>query len=348
MRQGWIFVNGIAAILFLAAAGVAHAQQTRPNTAMRAANHFPTPAAHPIRMKPLFAPAVKARILHPGTVPAVRPMHFTPVTTPRVRPITIVPVAMARPFVAAPVVRPIGFPQSTPMARFHMPPASGRLLPEAPPKPTPAMHLLRIRAVSQGSHAQAGSLPALPPGGKLYCSPTTVFYNTGSICFNPDLFTVDPAFYPWGLWSAPAYVNAPGFVPLFEPGLLIRYCPQCAFLAGSVPFATAGLSPPVLPANLWRNSEFHVTATRELPRVTAPRATPALGPPVILVLRNGSNVMVSRYWLGQDWLLHYVTVNGNRGAIPLGALNLESTGARNYARGVTFVLPGWPAPKAKN
>jgi hypothetical protein len=288
---------------------------------------------------------VKAPAIHPSTIPGVRPIGFTPIPTPGVRPIAFAPAPMPGPIVGAPSVRPIGFPAPSAGGRFPIPPASGRLLPAAPPERTPAATLFDEPALS---HAGTGSLAALPPGAKLYCSPTSVLYNTGSICFNPDLFTINPAFYPWGLWSGPAYVNAPGFTPLFEPGLLIRYCAQCAFLAGSAPWGATRLFAPGLPANPWWNSEFHETATRELPFATGAHEAERLGPPVILALRNGSDVLVSRYWLGQDWLLHYVTVNGNRGAIPLGELNLKSTGARNYARGVTFVLPGWPAPRARN
>jgi hypothetical protein len=200
----------------------------------------------------------------------------------------------------------------------------------------------------------AGLPPQEQPTGPLYCSPSSVLYNTGSICFNPQLFTITPAFYPWGLFAPPPFLNVPGFVGPFVPGDFLLYCPYCAY-------ASAGLYPWPSPFQLWLRTtsgagsmygpwppnDFAIFARRS-PPPTHPLPVQPSAPGVILVLKDGTRQLVSRYWLGQDWLLHYVTVTGVREAISLDQLNLSATGAANYERGVTFVLPGWPEPPAKH
>jgi hypothetical protein len=214
-------------------------------------------------------------------------------------------------------------------------------VPKLAAKPLPAIH-----PVSQPP--RVNGIPPLVPGAKLYCSPWSVLYNTGSICFNPDIETINPDFYPWGLFSPPPFVNAPGFVAPIPPGLLIRYCPKCAE-------ESAGLLPGPTPFDRWRQTtsgriagitSYPRFAASAKPAPPAPVAGPS-GPPVLLVLASGTTEMVSRYWLGQDWLLHFITINGSRQAIPLGRLNLKATGAANYERGVTFVIPAWPDPRPK-
>lgn len=248
-------------------------------------------------------------------------------------------------------MRPIR-PVARGIAPFRVPPESRRLV-FAPP---PARK--SVTAVATASHRPsrvAGIPPPIPmPGSRIYCSPNSVLYNMGSVCFNPNLNTIDPAFFPWGLWSPPPFINVPGFISPFVPGLLIRYCPQCAagslkLATGPTPFGEEGLHPRGIPPRIVPRPPYEVTAPPN-PPATAPAAPERafVGPPVTLVLRNGSMMLVSRYWLGQDWLLHFVTVTGERRAIPLNALNLESTGAVNYARGVTFVMPGWPEPRTKD
>jgi hypothetical protein len=240
-------------------------------------------------------------------------------------------------------------------APFRFPPESRRLA-TGPAGAQPAKPLLLPTTASSRLPAGAGVPPPLPPtGSKVYCSPTSAMYNTGSICFNPKLETIDPAFFPWGLWSPPPFINVPGlgFVSPFVPGLLIRYCPQCVdgslrLSTGPTPFGAAGLSPRGLPPDVVPNPALEATTIPEPPSTAPAPDTGVSGPPVMLVLESGDMTLVSRYWLGQDWLLHFVTVTGEQRAIPLDALNLKSTGAVNYARGVTFVLPGWPEPRAKD
>ncbi len=232
-----------------------------------------------------------------------------------------------------------------------LPPAPG--IPESPPPSSGANPIVAGIAARIGNGAPAGppagielapvrEPPAvadtLPPGAKLYCSPLSVLYNTGSVCFNPDLETIDPDFLPWSLYAPPLFLNVRGFVAPYPLGLWIRYCPDCAFKAtqGHLPvFAPAGLPAPATPA-------IQPAQPREAP----PRILPAR-PAIELVLTDGSTVFASRYWLGEDWLLHFVTLDGLRQAIPLGKLNLQATGSANYERGVTFWIPGWPEPKSK-
>ncbi len=176
-------------------------------------------------------------------------------------------------------------------------------------------------------------------------------FNTGSICFNPDTETIDPSFYPWGLYAPPPFINKPGFVAEFRPSLLVQLTPQWTN-------PNAGLFPPESPYDRWRRltagglpfpesqPSFHVAATPT--PVSASQAVKPVGPPVALVDVSGATVLVTRYWLGRDWMLHYISVTGQRGTIPIEELNFKATGAANYARGVVFVIPGWPEPQANH
>ncbi len=198
--------------------------------------------------------------------------------------------------------------------------------------------------------APLASQPIVIP--HLYCSPDSVLFNTGSICFDPNNETINPAFYPWGLYAPPPFVNEPSFVPEFVPGLLVQFTPEWMKW-------NAGLFPPESPFDRWKRltagglpglltnpSSFRVEAAPLQPP-PFPAATPA-GPPVALVAMSGATVLATRYWLGRDWMLHYISVTGQRGAIPLDELNLNATGKMNYARGVVFVLPGWPTPRSNH
>ena len=348
-----------AALLLGAAAPSAWAQQVKAEAAGRNVGVFHPPRPpRPINAPPMPAPSVMAPPVRPIGGPARRPVAFTPPPIPRVQPIAMPPVfppiRVIPGAIGAGGAQPISPAGPGAIAPLRFPPESRRLALAAPPVSNPLPpSFFQNPTLPLASHIAGIASPLPPPGSQVYCSPLSVMYNTGSICFNPNLYTIDPAFFPWGLWSPPPFINVPGFVSPFVPGLLIQYCPQCA--AGSLqlfteptPFGEEGLHPLGLPPDLFSNPAFEVKPAPE-PPVTAPTADIAVsGPPVALVLENGSTVLVSRYWLGQDWLLHFVTVTGERNAIPLNALNLKSTGAVNYARGVTFVLPAWPEPRARN
>lgn len=356
----------------------AWAQQPQVHTPGTVGAKRPPPPPPPVRVVPV--PPVMTRPA-PGVGQApVPPVRYGRPPLRRGAPGTVRPIARppATPTVPPLSVRSLGAPPRViyggklPGARGYMPPTGvGRL--RLPP-PTPRLLLSppptpRLANPPITSHVTAlptpRLLPRLPkiaglppqekPTGPLYCSPSSVLYNTGSICFNPQLFTINPAFYPWGLYAPPPFLNAPGFVGPFVPGDFIRYCPYCAY-------ASAGLYPWPSPFQLWQRNTSGAGGLSSpwLPNNFAVFAKPSpppppthllpaqpSGPAVILVLKNGTRQVVSRYWLGQDWLLHYVTLSGQRKAVPLDQLNLRGTGAANYERGVTFVLPGWPEPPAK-
>lgn len=61
----------------------------------------------------------------------------------------------------------------------------------------------------------------------------------------------------------------------------------------------------------------------------------------VLVLQNGTTHPVSSYWL-VDGYLEYVSPDGTRSHIPLNALDLPGTVARNESRGIPFVLRSTP------
>lgn len=233
----------------------------------------------------------------------------------------------------------------------RLPAPTRRLLLSAPSVTKPPITKPAIERVHSYLPRFSG-IAELPQDAKTYCSPDSILYNTGSICFNPDAETINPEFYPWGLFAPPPQLTPHGFISLFPVGLLIQPCPQCSL-------AAAGLIPSRSPLDRWwyltsgaarlpLASRFGLVAEpAESAPPHAPVATAAQpsGPDVVLVLRSGTRLLVSRYWLGQDWMLHFITVTGSRRAVGLNQLNLQATGAANYDRGVTFVLPGWPEPQ---
>jgi hypothetical protein len=175
-------------------------------------------------------------------------------------------------------------------------------------------------------------LPALPsPNGSIkpYCSPWSIMYNTGSICFDPSLFTIDPSFEPWGSYVIPPLAGPSGQIEYspYAPALLLQYCPTCALRNAGMDLARGLPNPkPLLPA-----------PAKAVPVQNASQ-------PVILVLNDGTRPLVSRYWLGSDWMLHFITVTGQQETVPFDQLNLTETGSANYQRGVLFSIPGWPNP----
>jgi hypothetical protein len=62
------------------------------------------------------------------------------------------------------------------------------------------------------------------------------------------------------------------------------------------------------------------------------------------VLRNGTTHAVTSYWAAEDYL-EYISPDGTRSHIPLDALDLRSTVARNQGRGLAFVLRSGPEEK---
>ena len=294
------------------------------------AQERPVPSAAAValaRAQRPASPMPPVRIL-----PPVRPMQAPaqPVLRPLVQPPpTALP--LARP-VNVPAVRPIGIQPIQPLARI---PTSPPLMPRPlGVRPIQLGQTLPTSIPIYSGHQVGGPmpLPLLPrpiAGIKPYCTPLSILYNTGAICFDPNLFTIDPAFEPWGRFAIPPLAGPSGqlaFSP-YPPAYFLQYCPSCAF----------------------QNSGLGVA--RGLPSgqpsaALQTKSTPVLviHPPVILVLKNGTRPVVSRYWLGKDWMLHYITVTGLQATVPFDQLDLNATGDVNYAHGVVFSIPGWPNP----
>lgn len=322
MRESSAFRQVVSAVALFCAFGAAPLlAQQRPDQAAAQ----PVWPIRPVRpfppLRPVRAPAPPATPILPR--PVVLP---APVVLPQ-------PVVLPRPIVAPPV-RPIGIRPISPFG-----PAAGpsSLIPRplgvspvgaglsAPvPVAVPVSPAFRLRRPVTG--------PVLPrpiAGIPAYCSPLSIIYNTGSICFDPDLFTLNPAFEPWGLFVIPPLAGPSGqlvYSP-YPPALLLQSCPTCSLINAGMGLARG------LP-NLQSST----------PSLAKPVPAQISNPPVILVLKNGTQPLVIRYWLGSDWLVHFITVTGQQEAVPFDQLNLDSTGEANYARGVVFSIPGWPNP----
>lgn len=309
-------VSAVALLFAFGAVSSLRAQQRpAPSAAAKAAAQARRPASPmpPVRFHPPVRPMQPPAqpVLRPPTAPAPTVLP-RPVNTPAVRPIRIQPIQpLTRMPTSAPLMpRPLGV---TPLKLGQPLPAYIPIHPERQVRgPTP--------------------LPLLPhpiAGIKPYCTPLSIIYNTGAICFDPNLFTIDPGFEPWGKYAIPPLAGPSGkliYSP-YPPAYLLQYCPTCAL----------------------QNSGLGVARGLPSRQTTAGpqrKSTPVLviHPPIILVLKDGSRPVVSRYWLGKDWMLHYVTVTGLQVTVPFDQLDLNATGDVNYARGVVFSVPGWPNP----
>lgn len=290
-------------------------QQPAPSAAQKAVERARRPASpmRPIRFLPPVRP------IQPPAQPAYRP------------PVAAAPTVLPRP-VNAPAVRPIGVQPIQPIQRIPTsPPLMPRPLGIRPiklgqplPMPVPIRPERQLRPQTPTS-----LLPRPVAGIKYYCTALSVIYNTGSICFDPNLYTIDPAFEPWGRYVIPPLAGPSGklvYSP-FPPAYLIQYCPTCAAQNSGLGLAR-GLPSRQPPAAIQTKS--------------AP--VPVSQGPFILVLKNGTRPVVSRYWLGKDWMLHYITVTGLQVTVPFDQLDLNATGTVNYQRGVVFSIPGWPNP----
>jgi hypothetical protein len=71
---------------------------------------------------------------------------------------------------------------------------------------------------------------------------------------------------------------------------------------------------------------------------------PTEGKTLTLVFANGSKVKATRYWLGGDGELHYVTASGGQEAVPVGQFDMSATMKANHEDGVQLIAP--PSPQA--
>jgi hypothetical protein len=186
--------------------------------------------------------------------------------------------------------------------------------------------------------------------------------STGAVCIGPYIFSLETAGSPSFAWTPPPFLAAAtyGAFGSLWPSLTVPLCPLCT---GPVS-GPAGPAIPVDPV-LLRNFLSPIETSRLISRGILPglapfeassRFEPPLAPPsaativrpshspVLFLLRDGTIDLVSRYRLEEDWLLHYVTVSGQQKAISIQQLDLDATASANFARGVPFSLPGWPAP----
>lgn len=310
----WI-ASAVALLCAISSISLQAQQRPTPSAAAQAAARAKRPASGmpPIRfIRPV-------RPIQPPAQPVFRP------------PVAPAPTVLPRP-VNAPAVRPIGVQPIQPLKRIPTaPPLMPRPLGVTPIRigqPLPGS--VPIRAIGQVRGPMPLSVLPRPIAGiKPYCTPLSIIYNTGAICFDPNLFTIDPAYESWGRYAIPPLAGPSGGLTYspYPPGYLLQYCPTCAVHNSGLGLAR-GLPSPRASTPL-ANKPVPVQVSRT---------------PVILVLKNGTRPVVSRYWLGKDWMLHYVTVTGLQVTVPFDQLDLNATGTVNYQRGVVFSIPGWPNP----
>lgn len=69
---------------------------------------------------------------------------------------------------------------------------------------------------------------------------------------------------------------------------------------------------------------------------------PPPAPPSILVLRNGTHLLATRYWFEPGGELHYVDLNGTSMTMPLNMLDVSASAMMNGSRGADFVRYSQP------
>jgi hypothetical protein len=254
--------------------------------------------------------------------------------------------------VVSPVLapRPLGV---APLAAPHpLSPAPAPLLVTAPPP---------VRFPGIVSRKPAGS-----PAGPLACDPMSAMLSTGAVCIGPYIFSLEIAGSPSFTWTPPPFLAAAtyGAFGSLWPSLTVPLCPLCT---GPVS-GPAGPAIPVDPV-LLRKFLSPIETSRLISRGILPGLAPFQGisrfepppappspativrpsrSPVFFLLRDGTTDIVARYRLGEDWLLHYVTVSGQQKTLSIQQLDLDATASANFARGVPFSLPGWPAPAPRH
>lgn len=72
---------------------------------------------------------------------------------------------------------------------------------------------------------------------------------------------------------------------------------------------------------------------------------PQPGQPVTLVFTDGTTTEAVRYWLGDDWMVHFELPGGQMRTVPLDRLDLLATMSVNLRQGIRFFLPPIPQPR---
>ena len=184
-------------------------------------------------------------------------------------------------------------------------------------------------------------------GGFRFFTPSNCFFNGFSeFCFFEP---VQPVFFsPFGFSP---FIGTPGFAPFLsrmEFGSMSSFGFGDNFnflevmrqgIPASVP--TEG----TVGANTFepvRENSQSDTGAKGAVREENPSNVEAGKPPVLLVLKNGTNHEVTDYWLAEGYL-EYITRDGARSQVPLDALDVQKTVDENSQRGVAFVLRSAPS-----
>lgn len=342
-----------AAALFLAAPG-ASAQQAKPVP-------IGQQIARPITPVPIRPLTVAPRPFTPVPIPK-GPVSLAP-TPLRVAPIHVAPPVRVMPEIGVSPM-PMQLEPPVPAFRLRPKPESVRVLEPlgilaSPMGPIP-IPLIRAYGLPSPHSPQPNVVAPRD------CDPMSELLGTGNLCIAPyvfGLFSADG--FGWNrAWLALQAAETYGAFGSVWPSLTVPLCTFC-----NEPIA--GPSGPAIPvdpgfvANLVTPlGKSRLLAEGIVPGLTPyPERTPqspaellrtsktfspsgTYGSQFLFVLQNGTTDLVAKYWLGEDWLLHYVTVSGERKAIPVQQLNIDTTARVNYARGVVFWLPAWPEPTA--
>jgi hypothetical protein len=202
-------------------------------------------------------------------------------------------------------------------------------------------------------------------GDGFACDPYSLMFYGGPMCFNPFLFNpyatyfyggaYSPYYDPYSFYGNPyvwdgfdQYPAGPNISSSTSDQSMTPLQSSVYISSGGLP----GLTPPPSSENAAAGAEANSASSTPgseaaIDAASRPptRAQAFAGengqanPAEMLVFTDGSSVLVSQCWLGDDWQLHYVTATGETKTIPLDHLNLQATATANNQRGVSFQLP---------
>lgn len=204
-------------------------------------------------------------------------------------------------------------------------------------------------------------------GDGFACDPLSLMFYGGPMCFDPFYFNPYSSFFygggyspyydPYSFYGNPYGWNGYGFEQYpAGPDIGSGTSDQSMTPLQSSVYISSGGLPGLTPPP---SSETEAAGTEENSTVSTPGSQAAIdaasrpptqaqafgganagsNPAEMLVLTDGSSVLVSQCWLGDDWQLHYITVTGETKTVPLDHLNLQATATANNQRGVPFQLP---------
>ena len=169
--------------------------------------------------------------------------------------------------------------------------------------------------------------------------------------FSPYRFRRHPGFFPYGFRRFPGsgcFFDGFDQVCFFEPAWpLLWFSAGFDWFPFDWEFADAnGDTSSAIDSGDMMAAPPTDSEAEEPPNNDAVAAQPIRGRDLdarffLLILKNGAERVVTDYWVS-DGYIEYVSGDGSRSHIPVGALDLEETVRNNAARGLSFVLRSAP------